>query len=53
MTGSSSSAGDMTSQNFHQKKGTSPQIRLFTTESVFNLKKNEFLSPDSFFSTQN
>ena len=29
-TGSSSNFGDMTSQNFPQKKGTSHQIRLFT-----------------------
>ena len=28
--GSYSSLGDMTSQNFPQKKGTSDQIRLFT-----------------------
>ena len=29
-SGSSSSFGDMTSQNFPQKKGMSHQIRLFT-----------------------
>ena len=29
-SGSSSSFGDMTSQNFPRKKGTSHQIRLFT-----------------------
>ena len=43
----SSRFGDMTSQNICQKKGTSHQIRLF------NFKKNEFLCPESFFSTQN
>ena len=30
--GSSSSFGDMTSQNFHWKNGTSHQIELFTPE---------------------
>ena len=29
-SGSSFSFGDMTSQNFHRKEGTSHQIRLFT-----------------------
>ena len=50
---SSSSFGDMTSQNFPRKKGMSHEIRLFTPENGFNLKKNEFLCPESFFSTQN
>ena len=44
--GSSSRFGDMTSQIFRRKKGTSHQIRLFTL-------KNEFLCPESSFSTQN
>ena len=35
---SSSSFGDMTSQNFPRKKGTSHQIR----KTVLTLKKNEF-----------
>ena len=33
--GSSSSFGDMTSQNCPQKKGMSHQIRLFTPENGF------------------
>ena len=41
-SGSSSSFGDMTSQNFHRKKGTNHQIRLFIPENGFNFKKNEF-----------
>ena len=45
-SGSSSSFGDMRSQNFPQKKRTSHQIG-------FNFSKNEFLCPKSFFSTQN
>ena len=36
---SSSSFGDMTSQNFPQKDGTSHEIRLFTPENGFNFKK--------------
>ena len=39
-SGSHSSFGDMTSQNFPQKKGRSHQIRLFTPE--FNFKKMSF-----------
>ena len=39
---SSSSFGDMTSQNFPQKKGTSHQIRLFTPGKRFNVKKMGF-----------
>ena len=39
---SSSSFGDMTSQNFPRKKGTSHQIRLFSPENEFNLKKMSF-----------
>ena len=51
---SSSSFGDMTSQNFPRKKwGTSHRIRLFTPGNGFNFKQNEFLCPESFFSTQN
>ena len=38
----SSSFGDMTSQNFSQKKGTSHQIRLFTPENRFRFKKMGF-----------
>ena len=38
-SGSSSSSGDMTAQNLFRKKGTSPQIRLFTPGNRFNLKK--------------
>ena len=36
------SFGDMTSQNFPRKKGTSHQIRLFTPENGFNFKKLSF-----------
>ena len=39
---SSVSFGDMTSQNFPQKKGTSLPIRLFTPGKRVQLKKNEF-----------
>ena len=39
-SGSSSSFGDMTSQNFPLKKGTSHQIRLFTPRKTgLTLKK--------------
>ena len=38
-SGSLSGFGDMTSQNFHLKKGTSHRIRIFTPENGFNLKK--------------
>ena len=50
---SSFSFGDMTSQNFPRKKGTSHQIRLFTPGKRVKLKKIAFLCPDSFFLTQN
>ena len=50
---SSSSFGDMTSQNFPRKKGTSHEIRLFTPGKRVKLEKNEFLCPELFFSTQN
>ena len=50
---SSSRFGDITSQNFPQKKGTSRRIRLFTPGKRVELLKNEFLCPESFFSTQN
>ena len=43
-SGSSSSFGDMMSQNFLRKKGTSHQIRLFILENGFNLKKRDFMS---------
>ena len=36
--GSSSSFGDMASQNFSRKKATSHQIRLFPPENEFNFK---------------
>ena len=52
-SGTSSRFGDMTSQNFPQKKGTSHQIRLFTPGKWVSLLKNEFLCPESFFSSQN
>ena len=39
---SSFSFGDMTSQNFPQKKGTSHPIRLFTPKNGFNFKKTSF-----------
>ena len=40
---SSSSFGDMTSQNFPQKKGTSQEIRLFTPRKTgLTLKKMSF-----------
>ena len=41
-SGSCSSFGDMTSQNFPRKKGTSHQIRLFTPGKRVQLLKNEF-----------
>ena len=41
---SSFSFGDMTSQNFPQKKGTSHPIRLFTPENEFTFKKPAFMS---------
>ena len=50
---SSSSFGDITSQNFPRKKGASHQIRIFTPENGFNFKTNELLCPESLFSTQN
>ena len=42
--GSFSIFGDMRSQNFSLKKGTSDQIRLFTSlpDNGFNFKKGEF-----------
>ena len=43
--------GDMTPQNFPQKKGTSHQIRLLPPEKGFNFKKKWILCPESFFST--
>ena len=46
--GSFSSFGDMTSQNFPFKKGTSHRIRIFAPENGFNSKKSF-----SFISTQN
>ena len=53
-SGSGFNFGDMTSQIFPWKKETSQQIRLFTPENGFNfLKKNAFLCPETFFSTQN
>ena len=52
-SGSSFSFGDMASQNFPQKKGTSHQILLFTPGKRVYLLKNEFLCPESFISTQN
>ena len=39
---SSSSLGDMTSQDFPQKKGTSHQIRIFTPQNGFNFKRMGF-----------
>ena len=39
---SSFSFGDMTSQNFPQKKGMSHPIRLFTRENGFNFKETSF-----------
>ena len=39
---SSFSFGDMTSQNFPQKKGTSHPIRLFTLGNGSNFKKTSF-----------
>ena len=47
-----SSFGDITSQNFPQKKGTSHQIRLFTPGKQISLLKNYILCPESLFSTQ-
>ena len=39
---SSFSFGDMTSQNFPRKKGTSHLIRLFPPRNGFNFKKTSF-----------
>ena len=39
---SSSSFGDIMSQNFPRKKGTSHEIRLFTPENGFNFKTMSF-----------
>ena len=50
---SSFSFGDMTSQNFPQKKGQVIRFDYLPPENGFNFKKNEFLCPESFFSTQN
>ena len=44
---SSSSFGDMTSQNFPRKKGTSHQIRLFTPGKRVSRLKNGFLCPQN------
>ena len=52
-SGSSSCFGDMTSQHFPHKKGTSHQIQLFTPRKTGLSLKNEFLFPKSFFQTQN
>ena len=41
---SSSSLGDMTSQNFPRKKGTNHQIRLFTPRNELNIKKISYIS---------
>ena len=41
-SGSYSSFGDMTSQNFNQKKGTSHQFGYLRPENGFNLKKKSF-----------
>ena len=49
---SSSSFGDMTSQNFLQKKGTSRQFRLFTPGKRVQCLKDGFLCPESFLFTQ-
>ena len=37
-----SSSGDMTSQNFPWKKGTSREISLFTPKTVLTFSKNVF-----------
>ena len=50
---SSSSFGDMTSQNFPQKKGTSHQIQLLSPENWFNFFKKWVLRPELFFSIHN
>ena len=48
-SGSFSSFGDMTSQNFPLKKGTSHRIGIFTPENGFNFKKmNLFVQNRSF-----
>ena len=39
-----SSFGDMTSQSFHLKKGTSRRIRYLPPENGFNFKKKSFMS---------
>ena len=53
-SGSSSSFGDMTSQNFPWKKGTSHRCKFgyLPPENGFRFKKKSFLCPESFFSTQ-
>ena len=52
-SGSLSIFGDMTSQNFPMKKGMAHRIRVFTLRKMGLALKNEFLCPESFFSTQN
>ena len=49
---SSSSFGNMTSQN-SEEGNESSNSAIYPPENGFNLKKNEFLCPESFFSTQN
>ena len=41
-SGSFSSFGEMTSQNFPLKRGTSHKIRIFTPENGFNFEKMSF-----------
>ena len=52
-SGSFSSCGDMTPQNFCLKKRMSHQSGYLPPENGFNFLKNEFSCPESFFSTQN
>ena len=47
------SFGDMTSQNFPQKREQVIQFDYLPPENGFNFKKKEFLCPESFFATQN
>ena len=53
-SGSFSSFGDMTSQNFPRKEGNeSSNSAMYPQKTGLTLKNNEFLCPESFFSAQN
>ena len=52
-SGNSSSFGSMTSQNFPREMEQVIKFGYLPPENGFNFKKNEFLCPESFFSSQN